>query len=259
MVLHYDEQTCEEIFSSKQFIDSFNKRYTNDNKQKLIYFLDNIETNKKYYKMGIHKNKKFKRVENNDTLIIKEINSILNKLTYENKNYNINQIINILEKQFLTYIIENVIQKSLLHHIYIELYVDLINQIKDKFDINILLNKIIDETYNSLMNEKNNDKTYDSLIKKNDNLDKLSGLGILISSLEKQHNIKNNSYNIVSDLIKNIDYEDKDNLYKKVICIFNIIKVNTNLRDNFYDELNDIKSNNIPSKIKFKIMDIFDI
>ena len=72
MVLHYDEQTCEEIFSSKQFIDSFNKRYTNDNKQKLISFLDNIETNKKYYKMGIHKNKKFKRVENNDTLIIKE-------------------------------------------------------------------------------------------------------------------------------------------------------------------------------------------
>ena len=33
-----------------------------DNKQKLINFLDNIETNKKYYKMGIHKNKKkFKR------------------------------------------------------------------------------------------------------------------------------------------------------------------------------------------------------
>ena len=84
-------------------------------------------------------------------------------------------------------------------------------------------------------------------------------LGRIISSLEKQHNIKNNSYNIVSDLIKNIDYDDKNNLYKRILCIFNIIKVNTNLRDNFYDELNDIKSNNIPSKIKFKIMDIFDI
>ena len=33
-------------FISKQFIDTFNKRYTNDNKQKLINFLDNIETNK---------------------------------------------------------------------------------------------------------------------------------------------------------------------------------------------------------------------
>ena len=47
MVLHYEEQTCEEIFSSKQFIDTFNKRYTIDNRQKLINFLDNIETNKK--------------------------------------------------------------------------------------------------------------------------------------------------------------------------------------------------------------------
>ncbi len=259
MVLHYDEQTCEEIFSSKQFLETFNKKYTNENKNKLNTFLDSIETNKKYYKMGIHKNKKFKRVENNDTLIIKEINSLLNKLTYENKDDNIKQVINILEKQFLTYIIENIIQKSLLHHIYIPLYVDLLDNIKSKFDINNLLNKILENTYQSLVNENNNSNSYDNLILKNDNLDKLCGLGILISSLEKNHNIKNNSYKIVSDLLTNIDYNDQDNIYKRILCVYNIIKVNLGLRDNFYDELNDIKSNNISSKIKFKIMDIFDI
>ena len=209
--------------------------------------------------MGIIKNKKFKRNENNDTLIIKEINSLLNKLTHDNKNNNIKQIINILQKPFLKYIIENIIQKSLLHHIYIELYVDLVNNITTKFDINLLLNNILDKTYNSLVNEENYDNTYDNLIKKNDNLDKLSGLCILISNLEKKNNINNNSYNIISNLIKNIDYNDNDNLYKIIICIYNIITINKSLRDNFYDELNDIKSNNIPPKIKFKIMDIYDI
>ena len=34
--------------------------------------------------MGIHKNKRFKRVENEDTTSIKNINSVFNKLTDEN-------------------------------------------------------------------------------------------------------------------------------------------------------------------------------
>ena len=91
----------------------------------MSYFLNSIETNKKYYKMGISRNKKFKRKENTDTLTIKEINSLLNKLTYQNKNENIEKINTLIKPQFFKYIIENVIDKSLLHHIYIELYVEL--------------------------------------------------------------------------------------------------------------------------------------
>ena len=130
-------------------------------------------------------------------------------------------------------------------YLYRIIYVELINKIKDKFDINVLLNKIIDQTYNSLLNEENNDNTYDSLLKKNDNLDKLSGLGILISSLEKQHNIKNNHIILLAILLKILIMKIKIIYTKSLLCIFNIIKVNTTLRDNFYDELNDIKSNNI--------------
>ena len=79
--------------------------------------------------MGISRNKKFKRKENTDTLTIKEINSLLNKLTYQNKNENIEKINTLIKPQFFKYIIENIIEKSLLHHIYIELYVELLNSI----------------------------------------------------------------------------------------------------------------------------------
>lgn len=257
MVLHYTEQTCEEVFSSEKFNSLYhNNSYKNNELKK---FLNNIETNKKYYKMGISKNKKFKRKENTDTLIIKEITSLLNKLTYENKNENIEKINISLKPQFLKYIIENVIDKSLLHHIYIEVYVELLNIISKTYNINEILNTMIDKYYNLLVNEENTVDTYENLIKKNNNLDKLCGLGIIVGYLERTHKLDKDSQFIINDLLKNIDYTDTDNLYKRIICIFNVIKVNPSIRDLFYDELNDIKKNEIPSKVKFKIMDIFDI
>ncbi len=257
MVLHYTEQTCEEVFSSEKFNSLYhNNSYKNNELKK---FLNNIETNKKYYKMGISKNKKFKRKENTDTLIIKEITSLLNKLTYENKNENIEKINISLKPQFLKYIIENVIDKSLLHHIYIEVYVELLNIISKTYNINEILNTMIDKYYNLLVNEENTVDTYENLIKKNNNLDKLCGLGIIVGYLERTHKLNKDSRFIINDLLKNIDYTDTDNLYKRIICIFNVIKVNPSIRDLFYDELNDIKKNKIPSKVKFKIMDIFDI
>ena len=99
MVLHYTEQTCEELFSSEKFINLYDRNSYKNNK--LSYFLNSIETNKKYYKMGISRNKKFKRKENTDTLTIKEINSLLNKLTYQNKNENIEKINTLIKPQFL--------------------------------------------------------------------------------------------------------------------------------------------------------------
>ncbi len=259
MVLRYSEQTCEEIFSSKEFLNCFEEHYTNKNKEQLISFLNNIDTNKKYYKMGIHKNKRFKRVENTDTTNIKTINSLLNKLTTDNYKIIIQDILKLVQSHILTYIIENIIQKSLLHHIYIELYVELLNSINEKHNINFLLNKILNKIYNNLINEKTNSETYEDLIKKNNNLDTISGLSILITHLEKKNNIQNNSKKIINDLLEKVDYNDLDNLYKIILCIYNIIKINTLLKNTYSQKLDIIKSNKINSKIKFKIMDIQDI
>ena len=259
MVLQYSEQTCEEIFSSKEFLNCFEEHYSNKNKDQLISFLNNIETNKKYYKMGIHKNKRFKRIENEDTTSIKNINSLLNKLTDENSHTIIPDILKSVKPHIMTYIIENIINKSLLHHIYIELYVKLLNLINKEHNIHILLNKELEKIYSSLINEDNDNNTYEGLCKKNNNLDKLSGLSILITHLEKANKINNTSGKIVKDLINNIDYNDLDNLFKIITCLFNIFKINTSLKEEYTGTLNDIKSQKINSKIKFKIMDILDI
>jgi len=259
MVLRYSEQTIEEIFSSKEFVNCFEEHYSNKNKDQLISFLNNIETNKKYYKMGIQKNKRYKRVENDDTVCIKKINSLINKLTNETCDNIIKEIMPLLKSQILSYIIENIIEKSLMHHIYIDLYVKLIYNIGKNFNIYILLNKEIETKYSKLLNFKINGETYDDLCEKNNNLDKMSGLSILITHLEKENKINNGSQKIIDDLLKGINYNDLDNLFKIIVCIYNIFKINTTLKEKYIDKLNEIKNNKINSRIKFKIMDILDI
>ena len=259
MVLRYSEQTIEEIFSSKEFLNCFEEHYSNKNKDQLISFLNNIETNKKYYKMGIQKNKRFKRIENDDTLCIKKINSLINKLTENTCENIIKDIIPLLKSQILSYIIENIIEKSLMHHIYIKLYVKLIYNINKNFNIYILLNKEIETKYLKLLNYKINGDTYDDLCEKNNNLDKITGLSILITHLEKENKINNGSQKIIDDLLQKINYNDLDNLFKIIVCIYNIFKINTSLKGNYIDKLNEIKNNKINSRIKFKIMDILDI
>ena len=259
MVLRYSEETIEEIFSSKEFVNCFEEHYSNKNKDQLISFLNNIETNKKYYKMGIQKNKRFKRVENDDTICIKKINSLINKLTHDTCENIIKEIIPLLNPQILSYIIEKIIEKSLMHHIYIDLYVKLIYNIGKNFNIYILLNKEIETKYTQLLNFKIDGETYDDLCNKNNNLDKMSGLSILITHLEKENKINNGSQKIIDDLLKKINYNDLDNLFKIIVCIYNIFKINTSLKEKYLDKLNEIKNNKINSRIKFKIMDILDI
>ena len=258
MVLKYTEETIDEIISSKEFLNCFEENYSNEKKQSLIVFLNNIETNKKYYKMGIQKSTRFRRNENSDTLMIKNINSLLNKITFDNYDQICSEIQPLLKKHTLSYILENIIEKSLLHHIYIELYVQFINKIKESFNINDILNKELNKKYNLLINEKIVGDTYEDSIR-NNNLDKLSGLTILISYLEKDNNIVCNSEKIINELLTEINYDNLEYVYKMITCLFNIFKINKGLVNIYSEKLNDIKRNKINSKIKFKIMDIFDI
>ena len=260
MVLRYDSETIEEYLSSKTFLDNFTKKYTNEkSKKQLINFLDNIDTNKKYYKLGINKSKKFKRVENTDTSSIKNINSFINKITNENYETIKNSILPLLKTHYLSYVIENIIEKSLMHHIYIHLYVLLINDISKKYDINILLNKEINKIYNNLIQKNNQGDTYQDLCNRNNNIDKLCGLTLLISNLEKNNKIDKNTNVITNDLLTNINYDDLDYIYKTLLCIQNMFQINKSLVVKFKEKLIQIQKNKINSKIKFKIMDILDI
>ena len=110
-----------------------------------------------------------------------------------------------------------------------------------------------------MLNEKFEGNSYEVLCKKNNNLDKLSGLTTLIAHLEKQNPINCNSEKIVKEILEDINYDNLEYVYKMLSCLINIFKINKGLIEIYSDKLNEIKSNKINSKIKFKIMDIFDI
>ena len=84
-------EEIKELLNSNQFKDEYINYKKTNNKiiESLTSFLDNIETNKKYYRMSINKNRRYKKESTEDTSTIKKINSDINKLS--EMNYNILQ------------------------------------------------------------------------------------------------------------------------------------------------------------------------
>ena len=73
-------EIIKEYMKSDDFINMYND-YLKNKDDSLISFLDNIDLNKKYYRMNINKNKKYTKITTEDTSLIKEINSMINKIT----------------------------------------------------------------------------------------------------------------------------------------------------------------------------------
>ena len=74
----------EECFFQSDDLEEALSLYKEENRgkiKKLSDFLDNIQTNRKYYRTGIQKNKKYKKEVTEDTNIIKTINSLINRTT----------------------------------------------------------------------------------------------------------------------------------------------------------------------------------
>ena len=91
--------------------------------------------NHNYFKTGINvKNKKYKKPLDNDSEMIKEINSSMNKISEMNKEKISNEILAIYNKNnhLLPLIIDTIFQKTLCHHNYIPCYVYLLQKIGNK-------------------------------------------------------------------------------------------------------------------------------
>ena len=75
-----------DLFQTSSFKENFEEYKSKNNKgiSELLDFLDSIETNKKYYRIGVQKNKKYRKKQNEDTEDIKNINSLVNKITENN-------------------------------------------------------------------------------------------------------------------------------------------------------------------------------
>ena len=100
-----------EILESDDFLSEYSNYIKLNKRDDVITFLDNIETNKKYYRMNINKNKRYKKEVAEDTSTIKEINSLVNKIT--DMNYEkIKPLIieKIKSEHLIPYLIENILR-----------------------------------------------------------------------------------------------------------------------------------------------------
>jgi 5'-deoxynucleotidase YfbR-like HD superfamily hydrolase len=84
----YKSEMLNEIFTDEQFLTDYTE-YREDNTEIAEFnkFIDSIELNRKYFRLEMNKKKGFRSKNKNiseDTIALKEINSLLNKTTDKN-------------------------------------------------------------------------------------------------------------------------------------------------------------------------------
>ena len=251
-----------EYLKSEDFIKKYND-YLKSKDDKLLEFLDNIELNRKYYRMNINKNQRYRKETTADTSLIKEINSSINKLTdknYEVLKKEIIQKINV--DHIIPYIINQLTENSITHHIYIPLYVGILKDIQSSKKLQIIM-KICNKYHTQFFYENklnSNDSSYQQLCSKNKNIDNIIGFSLLISHLEKENIIDNYIEKVLDPFMSYLSStsEDEIEIYKMLVSFENVSKIHFTIIPSRYQQiLKELKAKgSTSSKIKFKIMDI---
>ena len=256
------------ILTNEAFLEKYSKDYQSK-KDEFCKFLNNIELNTKYFRLTtnnkIGQNVRFKNKNiSNDTIIIKEINSYLNKLTDKNFEKILDEIKKRINgKIYLKeMIIENILNKCIIHPSYNEYYIDILLDIYK--DINQTIETHTNKIHKALI-DKEIDKTQSEYLQfcdKNKHLDLLIGYSLLITELEKK-NITNDKIGpLLNQLIDIISLNDDiDEKYKCVQNLYNIFKSyydTSILPQGYIDKLTSLIENEKSMKIKFKLMDILD-
>ena len=254
-----------EIIKEHMESDDFMKKYndylrTKDNH--LSQFLDNIDLNKKYYRMNINKNKRYAKVITEDTSSIKEINSMINKITEQNYEILKKQIIEKINvEHIIPYIIQKLTESSLKHHIYIPLYVGILSDIDSPKKKTILL-KLCNRYYTELFHESKQEtdsSLYEQLCDVNKNIDNIIGFSLLISHLEKEDIIDNFIDKVLDPFMHHLSFKSDAELFKMLLSFESIAHIHYQVIPERYQKiLNTIKENSQSAKIRFKIMDILD-
>ena len=255
-----------DIFKEENFLKNYNEYLKSDEVTQLKNFLDNIELNKKYFRLEMNNKKGYKNKNvSDDTIVLKEINSLLNKVSDKNID-SVHQKIKdkIIEKDYLKeMIIESILNKCIVHTPYISLYLDLINRLYDNSN-NTIINKLTDKIYNEIENlEIKAETDYLIMCERNKKLDKQIGHSLLITELEKKKIITGKIHPSIEKFIDILSQSENNEeiKYKCVQCLYNILK-------SYYEEYILPEGYNLKiktliekekiSKIKFKMMDIIE-
>lgn len=252
-----------EVINEFMKSDDFLKKYDDYLKKKddsLQGFLDGIDLNKKYYRMNINKNKRYVKENTKETSLIKEINSMINKIT--NVNYEVlkSKIIEKIEyDHVIPYIIQKLAESSIKHHIYIPYYVGILKEINNSKKKSIILR--LCNKYHTEFFYENKSKTentlYEQLCDVNKNIDNIIGFSLFISYLEKEDIIDGFIDKVIEQYIYNLACKEDAVLYKMLLSFENIANIHYQLIPQRYSQqLIEIKNTTQSSKIRFKIMDI---
>ena len=266
-MIHYSKEELDHLFKDDQFKKDYENYCKNNNElNEFLKFIDSIENNKKYFRLEPKKGKRKNININNDTNIIKEINSYLNKITDKNKEGLCNEIIKKIEKKehLNKLILETILSKCIIQSNYCLIYLESIEIIfKNLKNRNTMIENIINSLYNNI--EKDIDKTQSEYLQfcdKNKQLDKYVGYSNLVSECEKKNILNGKIDPILENLMIKIDETELDEeKYRGVQCLYTILNTfykNKRLPKMYLLRINSLIKKEKSMKIKFKLMDIID-
>ena len=252
----------EKMLSTEEFLSDYNEYKKNIDVDKLRNFFDDIETNRNYFRLNLKKSKKFVN-KNNDTLTIKNINSNINKCTEGNMNTIIKLIMDDINKNehLLNLVIENILEKCILHNNYIHIYINIIDNILKEKDINRVLNNTLDKYYKFIFEEniEKSDNIYDNLCNENKRNDNKIGYLMLMTYLDKHEIIKDKINDLLKNIMNEILEKDDDEIYKLLNCIYNICLIEKEYLVEYLYILKKLKDKKYNSKVRCRVMDIEDL
>lgn len=255
------------MISSVDFCTKY-EEYLRENKDKidnLRCFVDSVKENKTYLRFrSSRKDENLKKSE----IFLKQINSILNKMTENTFNNLYNQLLNLLKSntEYITLFFKDILFKCIDNYYNCQLYIQCIAKLKEN---EIILShseyKIqLKSLYDSIIEIKSEDNlnSYQKLCLKNKIIDNRIYYNKLLTYLDIFNIYQNNIEDIVQQMILNIDpQKDKDenckyisNLYEIFVILKDKYDLYTNNKDKLTYHMKDLDS-----KSKFKIMDIIDM
>jgi len=261
-MLELSEEEVNELISSDKFIGDYNNYKKNIDVDKLRNFFDEKETNKNYFRLNIKKSKRFQN-KNNDTLTIKNITSNINKCTDENISEIIKLIVSDINKNkhLINLVVENILEKCILHHTYIHIYIQILEEINKHENIIRIMNNTLNKYYKFIFEENVSvsDNVYDNLCNENKRNDNKIGYLMLMTYLDKNNIVKNKLDNLFKNIFGNILEKENDEIFKLLNCIYNICLISTDYMKNYLEIIKLLKNKQYNSKVRCKVMDIEDI
>jgi len=161
-------------------------------------------------------------------------------------------------------LLQYIFEQSLLQHTYSKYYAALVDVLNTSLSHKEhLIYKNINLSYQTITQPiQQSSSEYSNLCSKNKQIDQLIGHCIFVSELEMRNIIQGKVDVSIQSLLEQMKTElTEDEMYKCVLCLYNIFKVvynGTEIKKEYGDQLTETKERIKYMKVKFKIMDILE-